>query len=1453
MPICLHQLRADPDAFRESEKVRFRDPELIDRVLEVDSRCKAQQSEVDNLKMEASGLQKLIAAARKKEAKAAGFDSKERSENKTVTPRKDSEATPRNDGEATPRKECESKPITPRKEGDSKPVTPRTPRSAGESKGGGQGKKGKDRKESAAGKGDKAVDREAEGEKPVDAGKEGQHEAAPPIEGEKPDAGKEGQHEAAPPAGNEAVEEKKPVDAGKEGQQEAAPPIEAGTEAVEEDGNAESKDETPGASGNGTVSSTAGDGHQKTGNNEESAGKEVEYPENNDGPAEKREESAEKKSGNFWVKAESDTAGPDDIDANEKDDAAAGKNDSAGGKHEESGAGMDESGANLPKDESQSEVKADEKVNDESAVPDKQAEDGDNDGKPTTYNNEGEHKQEDKASASSDLNNVVLDAEVPVDELLSGDRVQNPDAVIGAESDERPSAAQARAGQEESDGTARPPTDKSDVTAAPESATPGETDPERAAAEAREAEEAAKAAAPIIAEQQVLLSSIGKSLLRLSQLSETPRDEATAQLQKAAMAQAAALSDAKTPTEQPLQGEGVTKAEKRNPNTGSLLLTEAEKERIVENDLGRLKVEVEEGDLDTMGEVTKHAAMQLQRDIGELLKNEAEMRRSRDSFIAKMQPLFSIFVQQNPHVIIGDEFVTSSGRSSIKISRKFEYEHLCNQGNDLPFLITEPECGNWCGLARANEICRQQLRDQRENLEGQLRDLVAGQPKGEVSKLLKAGADSNPGSPDGLGDLQSALLQEFHPADARDGADAHGDYGEEALQIALEEAHKTAIDQHKSKTEAILAKMADSMAAKIGEPVGDSAVDEVSPAGNKVEKPPGGGGPGGPSSSSGTGLRDAAPVSSAPDEDDPDEDDPNLPESAKFERKRAQIVGETRAQEKILELLLEERKRLICGIGNRVAVEGVGDGSVPVSNDERDNKAYRLWECDRQKKVRVVCESLRGFFGQQAVEAKVMDSEAEEEPAAKKLRAEVEQYCAALEAAVAVSVTFATPRKSDGSKSPRKDSNRTPRKDGEKSPRKEGESGSKSPRKDSASSPRKDSAASGTTPRASGSTPRKSVVDPVLIGKGLLSHWEIASKLDLMDSVRGSKVAGTRGYFLRGDGARLNLALLNYAVSCLRGVFVRTANMRVEYEFLQPPLWVKPDLMLKAAELEDAQETLYRVTGGGAAADNSGGAGSGDDTGFLIATAEQPLTAMFSGETFQDAKAPEKNPPPLPRVFYSWSSCFRREVTSHGKDAKGLFRIHNFEKIEQFAVTTAADSDAVLDQFIDNAAAFYQSLGLDYRLVRIVSGKLNLAATRKVDLEARFPGSEGVGSSASAETGGYRELCSASNCTDYQARALEIRCKIPAPVEEASDGTESATGSGDGVGEKKKKKSKPPKAQTQFCHLVNATLCATQRTLCCILENYQTPYGLVIPEVLRPFMGGEKLLRWKEGEGGGRG
>ena len=247
--------------------------------------------------------------------------------------------------------------------------------------------------------------------------------------------------------------------------------------------------------------------------------------------------------------------------------------------------------------------------------------------------------------------------------------------------------------------------------------------------------------------------------------------------------------------------------------------------------------------------------------------------------------------------------------------------------------------------------------------------------------------------------------------------------------------------------------------------------------------------------------------------------------------------------------------------------------------------------------------------------------------------------------------------------------------------------------------------------------------------------------------------------------------------------------MKFALDFLQKkgytPMWtpffIKHEIIKAAAELADFEEQLYKIH---------------DEDLFMIATSEQTLAAYHYNEIID----PER----LPIKYAGISSCFRREAGSHGKDTLGIFRVHQFEKVEQYVFCKPEDSWEIHDELIENAEELYKQLELPFRIVNIASGELNDNAAKKYDLEAWFPASET-----------YRELVSCSNCTDYQARKLKIRMGK--------------------VGSKEEK---------QILHTLNSTAIATERTICCILENYQNKdHSITIPNVLQKYMNGKNIIK----------
>lgn len=286
-----------------------------------------------------------------------------------------------------------------------------------------------------------------------------------------------------------------------------------------------------------------------------------------------------------------------------------------------------------------------------------------------------------------------------------------------------------------------------------------------------------------------------------------------------------------------------------------------------------------------------------------------------------------------------------------------------------------------------------------------------------------------------------------------------------------------------------------------------------------------------------------------------------------------------------------------------------------------------------------------------------------------------------------------------------------------------------------------------------------------------LNHVDLIEKIDGADLKTAASVSGARFYYLKQDILYLNLALIQFALKELESK---------GYIPLQTPFFVKGEVAAETSELGEFEETLYKVE---------------NEDLYLIATAEQTLAAIHRNEIIA--------PDDLPIQYCALSTCFRKEAGSHGKDTLGIFRVHQFEKIEQFIYTTPEKSKEAHEKLLEVTEEIYQKLGLHYQIVSIVSSALNDNAAIKYDLEAWFPGSKA-----------YRELVSCTNCKDYQARKTNTRF--------------GKAGSGD----------------AQILHTLNSTAIATERTICCLLENYQQEDGSIkIPDVLVPYMNGKTEIK----------
>jgi len=282
------------------------------------------------------------------------------------------------------------------------------------------------------------------------------------------------------------------------------------------------------------------------------------------------------------------------------------------------------------------------------------------------------------------------------------------------------------------------------------------------------------------------------------------------------------------------------------------------------------------------------------------------------------------------------------------------------------------------------------------------------------------------------------------------------------------------------------------------------------------------------------------------------------------------------------------------------------------------------------------------------------------------------------------------------------------------------------------------------------------------------THNLLVDQNNWVDLPRAAKIAGSRFYFLKGDLARMELALQQYAVDFLteRG-----------YTFVQPPVMMNRTAYEGVTDLGDFETVMYNVQPEGF---------------YTIATSEHPLTAMFMDEVME--------PSMLPLKIVGISPCFRREVGAHGQSDKGIWRVHQFTKVEQIIISKPEDSWNLHDELLANCVELWDSLNLHYEVVNICTGDMGTVASKKYDLEAWLPG-----------VSAYKEIVSCSNCTDYQANRLKMRYRT-------SEGNESV-------------------------HTLNSTAIATSRALVAIIEQNQTEDGKVeIPEVLQPYMQNQKVL-----------
>jgi seryl-tRNA synthetase len=288
---------------------------------------------------------------------------------------------------------------------------------------------------------------------------------------------------------------------------------------------------------------------------------------------------------------------------------------------------------------------------------------------------------------------------------------------------------------------------------------------------------------------------------------------------------------------------------------------------------------------------------------------------------------------------------------------------------------------------------------------------------------------------------------------------------------------------------------------------------------------------------------------------------------------------------------------------------------------------------------------------------------------------------------------------------------------------------------------------------------------PPQVDYKIQDHVDFSTSMDLVDLERAAKIAGARFYFLKNDLVKLNHALIQYAMD-----FLSQKN----YTLVQPPYLINRDSMEGAIIAEDFENVIYKVE---------------NEDLYLIGTSEHAVAAMHSDEILDGAD--------LPLRYAGVSPCFRKEAGAHGKDQKGIFRVHQFEKIEQFVFSRPEDSWKEHEQMLSIAEEFYQNLGIPYKVMLLSSGDMGKISAKTYDIEAWMGGQSA-----------YREIVSCSNCLDFQARRLKIRFR---------DKTNE---------------------QTQYLHTLNSTLVATTRTMVSIIENFQTKDGhITIPQVLQKYIG----------------
>ena len=300
----------------------------------------------------------------------------------------------------------------------------------------------------------------------------------------------------------------------------------------------------------------------------------------------------------------------------------------------------------------------------------------------------------------------------------------------------------------------------------------------------------------------------------------------------------------------------------------------------------------------------------------------------------------------------------------------------------------------------------------------------------------------------------------------------------------------------------------------------------------------------------------------------------------------------------------------------------------------------------------------------------------------------------------------------------------------------------------------------------------KKIGKPKKLNFNVKNHIDLGENLGGLDFVRSAKVSGKGFYYLKGDIALLNQALIRFSIDFMQ---------KRGYTYIEPPLMLKKEILSAALDTEEFKDTIYEIK---------------EEDLNLIGTSEYSLLGMHANETFKENE--------LPKKYFSYSMCFRKEIGSHGINEKGLFRTHQFNKIEEFIFCKPEDSYKYYEEMMNDSIELYKKLKIPTRVLEMCSGDLAAWKSKSADLEAWRP-----------TVKDYEEVGSLSNCTDFQARNLNIRARLK-------------------------------NNENVFVHTLNNTVIATSRALVAVLENYQQRDGSIkIPSVLVSYMGGKKKIEKK--------